>query len=77
MISIAMPVYESFGRGVEFLSYQFEKFETQTYKNFEVVISDQSKTDAIENFCKNYKTDNFTVKYERNREIQVCQRNSN
>jgi len=68
MISIAMPVYESFGRGVEFLSHHFEKFETQTYKNFEVVISVHSKTDAIEDFCKNYKTDNFTVKYERNRE---------
>ena len=54
MISIAMPTYESFGRGCEFLEYQFQKFINQTFKNFEIVISDHSKNDAIRNLCGEY-----------------------
>ena len=49
-----MPTYESFGRGVEFLEVQFEKFMEQTYKDFELVISDHSKNDDIENLCKKH-----------------------
>ena len=65
MISIAMPTYESFGRGVEFLEFQFQRFLEQTYKDFEVVISDHSKDDNIENLCKEY--DNLiNISYLRN-----------
>lgn len=49
-----MPTYESFGRGVEFLEVQFGKFIEQTYKDFELIISDHSKNDDIENLCKKY-----------------------
>ena len=65
MISLAMPTYESFGRGVEFLEFQFQRFIEQTYKDFEVVISDHSKDDNIENLCKRY--DNLiNINYLRN-----------
>ena len=67
MISIAMPTYESFGRGVEFLEFQFKKFLDQTYKDFEVVISDHSKDDNIENLCKEY-DNSLDISYMRNEE---------
>ena len=55
MISIAMPTYETFGRGCEFLEFQFKKFMCQTYKDFEIVISDHSRNDDIKNLCEKYK----------------------
>ena len=51
MLSIATPTYESFGRGIEFLKTQFDKYLEQTFKDFEVVISDHSKNNEIEKFC--------------------------
>lgn len=67
MISIAMPTYESFGRGTEFLEFQFQKFRDQTYKDFEVVISDHSKDNNIENLCKKYDSI-LNINYARNEE---------
>jgi len=67
MISIAMPTYESFGRGVEFLDFQFQKFLEQTHKDFEIVISDHSKDDNLENLCKKY-NNLLDINYERNEE---------
>ena len=54
MISLAMPTYETFGRGCEFLRFQFEKFRTQTFKDFEIVISDHSKNGDIKTLCEEY-----------------------
>tara|TARA_Y100000593_G_scaffold4019_1_gene7989 strand:- start:149049 stop:149744 length:696 start_codon:yes stop_codon:yes gene_type:complete len=65
MISIAMPTYESFGRGAEFLEKHFEMFMKQTYKDFEVVISDHSLDNTLEELCDKYK-DRINISYERN-----------
>jgi glycosyltransferase involved in cell wall biosynthesis len=65
MISIAMPTYESFGRGVEFLEKHFEMFQKQTYQDFEVVISDHSLDKDIEEFCSKYRNQ-ININYERN-----------
>ena len=62
-----MPSYESFGRGTEFLEFQFQKFRDQTYKDFEVVISDHSKDNNIENLCKKYDSI-LNINYARNEE---------
>ena len=62
-----MPTYESFGRGTEFLEFQFQKFRDQTYKDFEVVISDHSKDNNIENLCKKYDSI-LNINYARNEE---------
>jgi len=67
MISIAMPTYESFGRGVEFLKFHFELFLKQTYQDFEIVISDHSLDDKIENLCKEY-GEMININYARNPE---------
>ena len=44
-MSIAIPTYEVKGRGVEFLNDLFRTIEIQTFKDFEVVVSDHSKDD--------------------------------
>jgi glycosyltransferase involved in cell wall biosynthesis len=67
MISIAMPTYETFGRGCEFLRKNFAQFEKQKFKNFEVVISDHSRDNKIKDLCREYE-DSFTIKYFRNEE---------
>lgn len=66
-LSIAIPTYESHGRGCEFLLAQFQKFQQQTFKDFEIVISDHSKNNDIESLCSLY--NNFLdIKYYRNEE---------
>ena len=65
MISIAIPTYESKGRAEEFARFQFRAFTKQTYKNFEVVISDHSKDDVIKNVCEEYQN-RLNIKYIRN-----------
>ena len=62
MISIAMPTYESFGRGHQFLEFQFKKFINQTFKDFEIVISDHSKDDKIKSMCEEYQ-DKLNIVY--------------
>ena len=67
MISVAIPTYESHGRSAEFARFQFEKFLIQTYKDFEVVISDHSKDNIIKDICEEYK-DKLNISYIRNEE---------
>lgn len=40
-ISIAIPTWETYGRGAEFLDDLLRTIEIQTFKDFEVVISYQ------------------------------------
>ena len=57
-----MPTYETFGRGCEFLEFQFQILMKQTFKDFEVVISDHSKNEEIKNLCERY-SDKLKVVY--------------
>ena len=61
-ISIAIPTWEYNGKGAEVLRYSFEKMETQTFKNFNVVISDHSKDDEIKNLCESWQN-KLDIKY--------------
>ncbi len=67
MISVAIPTYESKGRAAEFAHFQFKRLLEQTYKDFEVVISDHSKDDVIKNICEEYE-DRLNIIYLRNEE---------
>jgi dTDP-4-dehydrorhamnose reductase len=49
--SVAIPVYEYKGRGSALLLDNFRKLEKQTFQNFEVVVSDHSISNEIENLC--------------------------
>lgn len=53
-ISICVPTYEMHGQGASLLNILLNSVYSQTYKDFEVIISDHSKDNVIENFCKNY-----------------------
>jgi len=63
-ISIAIPCYGMKGSGSEILQYTFIEIEKQSYKNYEVVISDHSEDDNIENLCKVW-SNRFQVNYNR------------
>ena len=67
LVSICIPCYEMNGKGVEFLNYSFEILKNQSYKNFEIIISDNSKSDVIENLCKNW-NDKLNIKHYFNHE---------
>ena len=57
MISICIPTYEANGYGVFFLKKNIESILKQTYKDLEIVVSDHSKDNEIENYIKNLKSD--------------------
>jgi hypothetical protein len=47
--SIAIPTYEMAGKGAEFLNFSLDILNKQTFKDFEVVISDHSLNDEVKN----------------------------
>ena len=54
-ISICIPTWEQHGYGKEFLKEMFDTIKKQTFKDFEVVISDQSQNKEIEELVGVYK----------------------
>lgn len=54
------------GEAKELLERSFEMLKKQIFKNFEVVISDNSEDDVIENFCKNPEYQSLNIKYFKN-----------
>lgn len=62
MISICVPCYEMHGRGVEYLTILLNTLISQTFKNFEVVISDQSLDANIYDLCQTFK-DKLDITY--------------
>jgi glycosyltransferase involved in cell wall biosynthesis len=64
-ISIAVPTWETNGRGEEFLDDLLRTIEIQTFKNFEVVISDHSLDDYLVPKIKEFEN-KFEIKYLKN-----------
>jgi len=64
-VSVACPTFEYYGRGVEVLDDMFRTIANQTLKDVEVVVSDHSRTDDIEDYCKKNEH-NLDIKYLRN-----------
>lgn len=56
MISICIPTYEMKGKGEEYLEYSFNILYHQTFKDFEIIISDHSKSDVIKDLCDRWGT---------------------
>lgn len=63
--SIAIPTWEINGLGAEYLDYSFNILVHQTFKDFEVVISDHSLDDSILNVVKNW-SEYLDISYIRN-----------
>lgn len=72
MISICVPTYEMNGKAKELLTRSFEMIKKQTYKNFEVIISDNSKDDVVKNLCEDPKYSDLNIKYIRNPKIGMA-----
>jgi hypothetical protein len=55
MMSVCIPTSDMSGLGAGFLRNNFDILIRQTFKDFNVIISDNSTTDAIEKFARNIK----------------------
>jgi hypothetical protein len=64
-LSVIIPCYEMYGKGAIHLERSLSILSEQTWKNFEVVISDHSKSDLILD-CSNKFKDRLDIKYFRN-----------
>lgn len=64
MISVVIPTYEMNGVGKTFLQNSLAYISQQTFKDFEVVVSDHSITDEIEETCNSFKE--LDINYIRN-----------
>jgi glycosyltransferase involved in cell wall biosynthesis len=64
-ISIAIPAYAKDSVGVNYLRESFNTIASQTFKDFEVVVSDHSKINDIADLCDEYSS-KFYIKYIKN-----------
>ncbi len=53
-ISLCIPAYSMGGQGAEYLLDSFEALLTQSFEDFEVIVSDQSDDDGVATICKAY-----------------------
>lgn len=53
-ISIAIPTYEMHGMGCAYLKQNLDILAGQTFKDFDVIISDHSVNNDIQNLCASY-----------------------
>ena len=61
-VSFCIPTYESKGKAQRYLFDIFYALSHQTNKNFNVWISDHSKTDVVLEACKEYANE-FEINY--------------
>lgn len=54
MISICIPTWEAYGNGTWLLTRCLNSIEKQTYRDFEIIVSDNSYGDEIYNLCKDF-----------------------
>lgn len=60
-ISIGLPVYN----GENYLAEAIESILAQSYRDFELIISDNESTDGTEEICRAYAAQDSRVRYER------------
>jgi len=49
--SICIPAYEMHGKGCEYLSYLLHTISIQSFKDYEIIVSDHSINDNIKSIC--------------------------
>jgi len=75
LISIVIPVFECHGDGAIYLRDLLDSLSVQTFKGFQIIISDQSAGNELEELCKTYK---LNIKYIKNLEGRgSCEANLN
>jgi glycosyltransferase involved in cell wall biosynthesis len=63
-LSILIPSYEMKGKGSEMLSFSLNRLREQTFKNFDIVISDDSKDEVIRDYV--FSIQDLNIKYVKN-----------
>lgn len=61
LVSIGLPVFN----GAQFLAQAIESLLNQTYKNIELIVSDNASTDATPEICKRYESSDSRLSYSR------------
>jgi glycosyltransferase involved in cell wall biosynthesis len=61
LVGVGLPVYN----GEEFLSAAVESVLAQTFRDFEIIISDNASTDRTEEICLQYASQDARVQYHR------------
>lgn len=64
-LSVCIPTYEMNNVGHIFLKQSFDMLMNQTFKDFEIIISDHSQSDSILDVCNEY-AKNLHIRYFRN-----------
>lgn len=72
-VTIGLPVYN----GEDFLEKAVDSLLAQTYKDLELIISDNASTDSTEAICRRYAAQDPRVKYVRNSENLGAAKNYN
>src|SRR5262245_34163763 len=72
-VSIGLPVYN----GDNFIRQTIESYLSQTFEDFELIISDNASTDRTEEICRTFAVQDRRVRYTRNKENIGLARNYN
>lgn len=72
-VSIGLPVYN----GERFLKDALDSILRQTYRDFELIISDNASTDRTEEICRSYAARDRRIRYYRNEKNLGAARNYN
>ncbi len=72
-LSIGLPVYN----GEKFLAAALDSLLTQTFADFELIISDNASTDNTEAICRSYAAQDSRIRYYRNHTNLGCSSNFN
>ena len=72
-VSIGLPVYN----GERYLPQALDAILSQTFEDFELIISDNASTDSTQDICKSYAANDARVKYFRNSSNIGISRNFN
>ncbi|MFA6587799.1 MAG: DUF5672 family protein [Patescibacteria group bacterium] len=65
LISVGLPVYDMHGLGHIFLKHSLDILINQSFKDFDVIVSDYSADKVIKNLCQSY-TGRLDIKYFKN-----------
>jgi glycosyltransferase involved in cell wall biosynthesis len=65
LFSVAIPTWGINGKGVEYLEHSFNILAQQSFTDFEVVISDHSEDEQIQNLCNSWSS-MMDIKYIKN-----------
>lgn len=65
LISVCIPAYEMHGKGPGFLRESLDRLASQTFQNFDVVVSDNSTTNVIKEVCDEYAS-RLAIRYFKN-----------